>query len=128
MAKKLFVSNLNFSINQDKLQEIFAPYGQIVSVNVVMDKFSGRSKGFGFVEFEKDEDAMKALAELNDSEQMGRNIAVKEAISREEQPTQQPIEKITEEIEPVEIPTEIPVVKETTEKPIEESTEKPIVQ
>jgi len=87
MAKKLFVGNLDFSINQDKLQEIFAPYGQIVSVNVVMDKFSGRSKGFGFVEFEKDEDAMKAVAELNDSEQVGRNIAVKEAIPRSENPT-----------------------------------------
>ncbi|MDD2225078.1 MAG: RNA-binding protein [Candidatus Shapirobacteria bacterium] len=84
MAKKLFVGNLDFSINQDKLQEIFTPYGQIVSVNVVMDKFSGRSKGFGFVEFENDEDAMKAVVELNDSEQMGRKIVVKEAIPRPE--------------------------------------------
>jgi len=125
MAKKLFVGNLDFSINQDKLQEIFTPYGQIVSVNVVMDKFSGRSKGFGFVEFEKDEDAMKAVAELNNSEQVGRNIAVKEAISREEQPTQQPIEKITEEIEPV---VEEIIAEKTTEEPIEESTEKPIIQ
>ena len=86
MAKKLFVGNLDFSINQDKLKEIFASYGQIISANVVIDKFSGRSKGFGFVEFEKDEDAMKAVAELDNSEQMGRNIAVKEAISKIEQP------------------------------------------
>ena len=87
MAKKLFVGNLDFSINQDKLKEIFASYGAIVSANVVTDRFSGRSKGFGFVEFEKEEDAMKALAELNDSDQMGRQIAVKEAISKIENPT-----------------------------------------
>lgn len=87
MAKKLFVGNLDFSINQDKLKEIFASYGSIVSANVVTDRFSGRSKGFGFVEFEKEEDAMKALGELNDSDQMGRKIAVKEAISKIENPT-----------------------------------------
>lgn len=115
MAKKLFVGNLDFTVNQDQLREMFAVYGPVLSANVVIDKFSGRSKGFGFVEFENDEDAMKALAELNDSEQMGRTIAVKEAISREEQPIQPPIEKVTEEIEPV------------VEEPIEESAEKPIV-
>jgi len=86
MTKKLFIGNLPFSINQDQLTAIFAPYGQIVSANIVMDRFSGRSKGFGFVEFEKDEDAEKAAAELNDSEQMERKIVVKEAIPRPEQP------------------------------------------
>jgi RNA recognition motif-containing protein len=86
MAKKLFVGNLPFSMNQQQLTDVFAPYGQIVSANIVFDKFSGRSKGFGFVEFEKDEDASKALAELNDSEQMERKIVVKEAIPRPEQP------------------------------------------
>jgi len=137
MAKKLFVGNLDFTVNQDQLKQMFAVYGSVLSANVVIDKFSGRSKGFGFVEFENDEDAMKALAELNNSEQMGRNIAVKEAISREEQPVQQPIEKATEEIEPVEMPTdepveEMPVVEESAEEPVEkateESIEKPIVQ
>ena len=86
MARKLFIGNLSFSMNQQQLTEIFAPYGQIVSVNIVADRFSGRSKGFGFVEFEKDEDAAKAVAELNDSEQMERKIVVKEAIPRPEQP------------------------------------------
>jgi RNA recognition motif-containing protein len=84
MAKKLFVSNLPFAITQDQLQEIFAAYGQITSVNIVIDKFSGRSKGFGFVEFENEEDAGKALEALNNSEQMGRNIVVKEALPRPE--------------------------------------------
>ena len=86
MAKKLFVGNLPFAINQDQLKEIFAVYGEILSVNIVSDKFSGRSKGFGFVEFENDDDAAKAIEGLNNSEQMGRNIAVKEAIPRQETP------------------------------------------
>ena len=87
MAKKLFVGNLPFSINYDQLVAIFSPYGQVLTANIVSDRFSGRSKGFGFVEFEKDEDAMKAVAELNDSEQMGRKIVVKEAIPKSENPT-----------------------------------------
>lgn len=87
MAKKLFVGNLPFTISQEQLREIFASYGNIVSANIVSDKFSGRSKGFGFVEFEKDEEAAKAIAEMNDSEQEGRKIVVKEAIVRPENPT-----------------------------------------
>lgn len=86
MAKKLFVGNLPFLMNQDQLKEIFSTCGQVVAANIVVDKFSQRSKGFGFVEFAKDEEASKAIAELNESEQMGRNIAVKEAIARTEQP------------------------------------------
>ena len=86
MAKKLFVGNLSFDLSQDQFKDIFAAYGAVISANIVMDKFSGRSKGFGFVEFENDADAMKAMAELNDSEQAGRNIAVKEAITRTEEP------------------------------------------
>lgn len=87
MAKKLFVGNLPFLMNYDQLVAIFSPYGQILTANIVSDRFSGRSKGFGFVEFEKDEDAMKAVAELNDSDQMGRKIVVKEAIPKSENPT-----------------------------------------
>lgn len=84
MAKKLFVGNLSFSITQDQLKEIFEVYGKVTSVNIVIDKFSGRSKGFGFVEFENDEDAVKAIEALDNSEQAGRNMAVKEAIARPE--------------------------------------------
>ncbi|HPT65813.1 MAG TPA: RNA-binding protein [Candidatus Woesebacteria bacterium] len=91
MAKKLFVGNLSFNLTQDQFKEIFAAYGNIVSANIVMDKFSGRSKGFGFVEFENDADALKAMSELDNSEQAGRNIAVKEAIAKPEKPaTEQP--------------------------------------
>ncbi len=90
MAKKLFVGNLPFSMNHDQLIEVFKPFGQVVSANIVADKFSGRSKGFGFVEFEKDEEAMKAIEGLNETEQMGRNIVVKEAIARPEQAVEEP--------------------------------------
>jgi RNA recognition motif-containing protein len=84
MAKKLFVGNLPFSMGQAQLMEIFKPYGEIVAANVVADRFSNRSKGFGFVEFANEEDAVKALGELNDSEQLGRKIVVKEALSKTE--------------------------------------------
>lgn len=105
MAKKLFVGNLSFDLTQDQFTGIFAAYGTVVSANIVIDKFSGRSKGFGFVEFEKDEDAVKAMTELNNSEQMGRNIAVKEAIARPEQPAAQPVVEQTVVEEPT-IPEE----------------------
>jgi len=82
MAKKLFVGNLSYNMTDEQLNEIFAPFGKIVSANIVFDKFSHRSKGFGFVEFENEEDAAKAMEALNNSEQMGRNIAVKEALPK----------------------------------------------
>ena len=82
MAKKLFVGNLPFTMADADLTTIFSAYGTVTSANVVIDKFSKRSKGFGFVEFETEEDAMKAMEALNNSEQMGRNIAVKEALPK----------------------------------------------
>jgi RNA recognition motif-containing protein len=82
MAKKLFVGNLPFAMTDAQLGEIFSAYGTVTSANVVIDKFSKRSKGFGFVEFEADEDAAKAMQALDGSEQMGRNIAVKEALPK----------------------------------------------
>jgi len=82
MAKKLFIGNLPFTMADADLSTIFSAYGTVTSANVVIDKFSKRSKGFGFVEFESEEDAMKAMEALNNSEQMGRNIAVKEALPK----------------------------------------------
>jgi len=84
MANKLFVGNLPFAMTDANLGEIFSAYGNIVAANIVIDKFSKRSKGFGFVEFENEEDAAKAMEALNNSEQMGRNIAVKEALQKPE--------------------------------------------
>ena len=84
MGKKLFVGNLSFSIDENQLKDIFSQHGTIVSANIIMDKFTNRSKGFGFVEFETPEEAAKAMAALDGTEQAGRNIAVKEALPRPE--------------------------------------------
>ena len=76
MANKLFVGNLSYNMTDDQLNAVFAPYGKIVSANIVFDKFSHRSKGFGFVEFETEEEAKAAMQALDGTEQEGRNMAV----------------------------------------------------
>lgn len=86
MANKLFVGNLSYNMTDDQLQAVFAPFGTIVSANIVFDKFSHRSKGFGFVEFETEDQAKAAMEALDGTEQGGRNIAVKEALPRPEKP------------------------------------------
>jgi len=86
MAKKLFVGNLPFSMTDDTLMQVFSAYGKVVSANVVFDKFSHRSKGFAFVEFETEEEAKAAMQALDGSDQGGRNIAVKEALPRPDKP------------------------------------------
>lgn len=79
MAAKLFVGSLPFSTTSDELREIFAKVGQVVEANVVMDKMTGRSRGFGFVEMASEGDAKKAIDSLNGSEVGGRKIFVSEA-------------------------------------------------
>ena len=79
MANKLFVGSLPFSTTSDQLREIFAKAGQVVEANVVMDKMTGRSRGFGFVEMAAEEDAKKAIDTLNGTEVDGRKIFVSEA-------------------------------------------------
>lgn len=86
MANKLFVGNLPFTMTDDQLMGIFSPYGQVVSANVVKDKYSGRSKGFAFVEFPTEEEARAAMQALDGSDQGGRKLAVKEALPRPERP------------------------------------------
>jgi len=85
--KKLFVGNLSYTMTDEQFTAMFAAYGNVVSANIVKDKFSGRSKGFGFVEFATVEEATAAMQALDGSMQDGRNIAVKEAKPREENPT-----------------------------------------
>lgn len=82
MNNKLYVGNLNYSTTDEDLKGLFSKYGNIQSANVIMDKYSGRSKGFGFVEMVSAEEAEKAL-ELNGSDFMGRNITVSEARPQE---------------------------------------------
>ena len=86
MAQKLFVGGLPFSVNDNELEEMFAQYGSVASAKVITDRETGRSKGFGFVEFQEDDDAKKAVQELDGSEVGGRKIAVNEARPREEKP------------------------------------------
>jgi RNA recognition motif-containing protein len=79
---KLFVGSLPWSVNDDKLRSAFEEHGNVVSAKVVMDRTTGRSRGFGFVEMESTDEANKAIKALNDSELGGRNIVVNEAKSR----------------------------------------------
>lgn len=79
MAMKLFVGSLPFATTSDQLREIFAKVGQVAEANVVTDKMTGRSRGFGFVEMATDEDAKKAIEQLNGTEVEGRKIFVSEA-------------------------------------------------
>ncbi len=86
MAKKLFVGNLPFSATDTTLAEIFAKAGTVESATIIVDKMSGRSKGFGFVEMSSEEEAQKAIEMLNGSDMDGRNISVAEARPMEERP------------------------------------------
>ncbi|MCW8803808.1 MAG: RNA-binding protein [Ignavibacteriaceae bacterium] len=83
MSTKLFVGSLPWSVNDDKLKEAFEEHGNVVSAKVVMDRTTGRSRGFGFVEMGSADDAQKAIKALHDSELGGRNIVVNEAKSRD---------------------------------------------
>ncbi len=83
MPSKLYVGNLAYSVSNSDLEELFSRFGQVKSVAVITDKFSGQSKGFGFIEMANAEDASKAIQTLNDTDLKGRNIKVSEAKPRE---------------------------------------------
>jgi RNA recognition motif-containing protein len=76
---KVYVGNLPFSVDLEKLKELFTPFGEIEEAIIISDKFSGRSKGFGFVTFKDDASAKKAIAEMNEKEIEGRGLKVNEA-------------------------------------------------
>lgn len=84
MASKLYVGNLNYQTQEEDLRSLFAQYGDITSINIVMDRDTGRSRGFGFVEFADDEMAKAAENALNGAELDGRNLRVNEARPRED--------------------------------------------
>ncbi len=79
MGRKLFVGNLPFSATEQTLQDTFSQWGTVDSVNVITDRDTGRSRGFGFVEMSSDGEAQKAIQELNGSSLGGREITVNEA-------------------------------------------------
>lgn len=86
MASKLYVGGLPYSTTDQELQDLFAAHGSVTSAVVINDKMSGRSKGFGFVEYENAEEAQAAIKALDGSDLGGRKIVVNEARPREERP------------------------------------------
>jgi RNA recognition motif-containing protein len=84
MGAKLYVGNLPYSVTEERLQQHFAQHGSVVSARIITDKFTGRSKGFGFVEMSSDQEAERAVTALNGTDFEGRNIVVSEA--RPQQP------------------------------------------
>ncbi|TSC85966.1 MAG: glycine-rich RNA binding protein [Parcubacteria group bacterium Gr01-1014_8] len=86
MAKKLYVGGLPYSTTDAELKDAFSQAGAVTSAVVIMDKMTGRSKGFGFVEFASDEDAQKAIDQFNGKDFGGRSITVNEARPLEDRP------------------------------------------
>jgi RNA recognition motif-containing protein len=78
----IYVGSLNFKMNESELRELFEEFGEVASTKIIFDKYSGKSKGFGFVEMANEAEAKKAIEELNGTEVQGRNIVVNESIER----------------------------------------------
>ena len=86
MGNKLYVGNLSYSIRDDDLQQAFSQFGSVSSAKVMMDRDTGRSKGFGFVEMGSDAEAQSAISGMNGKDLDGRAVVVNEARPREERP------------------------------------------
>jgi len=84
MTKKIYIGNLPFSTSDEELATIFQPFGEVSSSRVVKDRYTGRSRGFGFVEMDNDDAADKAINELNGKSVEGRALKVSEARPRED--------------------------------------------
>ncbi|MGH8476183.1 MAG: RNA recognition motif domain-containing protein [Methylococcales bacterium] len=84
MSKKLYVGNLSYSVSDRELEDLFRPYGKVTSANVIMDRVSGRSKGFAFVEMSSDQEARAAISALHGKDIEGKSLTVNEARPREE--------------------------------------------
>jgi len=82
----IYVGNLPHSVTDDELRELFAKYGEVTTANVITDKYSGQSRGFGFVEMPTQQDAEEAIKSLNGSDMKGRNLKVNQARPRNERP------------------------------------------
>ena len=86
----MYVGNLSYSVTEDDLRTLFSEFGEVESVNIITDKFSGQSKGFGFVEMPDNSEADKAIKALNGNELKGRDIKVNQAKPRSDRPTRRP--------------------------------------
>ena len=83
ISMNIYLGNIAWSMTEDTVEALFAEFGTVSSVKIITDKYSGRSKGFGFVEMDDDAAAQAAIDALNDSEQEGRNLRVNQARPRE---------------------------------------------
>ena len=86
MGKKLYVGNLGYGVTDDQLRTMFAPYGSVQTAQVITDRDTGRSKGFGFVEMNSDQEAQAAIAGMNGQMADGRALTVNEAKPKEARP------------------------------------------
>jgi cold-inducible RNA-binding protein len=86
VAKKLFVGNLDFSTSENDLRDLFAQQGSVASADIVLDRMTGRSRGFGFVTYDSDEDAQRAIGALDGTDLNGRRISVSVARERGDSP------------------------------------------
>jgi len=82
MAKRLYVGNLSYAVTSEVLQQLFEPYGTVISAQVLNDRETGRSRGFGFVEMKDDADAEAAIAALDGNDHLGRRLNVNESRPR----------------------------------------------
>ena len=86
----IYVGNLPYSVTEDELKEAFAEFGEVTSVSVIMDRFTGQSKGFAFVEMANNSEADEAIKALNESPMKGRNLRVNQAKPRSDRPQRRP--------------------------------------
>jgi RNA recognition motif-containing protein len=86
MGKKLYVGNLSYDVDNAALEQMFTAHGTVESAQIIMDRESGRSKGFGFVEMSSDAEAQAAIGALNEQQHGGRSLTVNEAKPREDRP------------------------------------------
>ncbi|MEK6766054.1 MAG: RNA-binding protein [Planctomycetes bacterium GWF2_40_8] len=82
----IYIGNLSYEITEDEVRDIFSAHGEVSSVSIIKDKYSGQSKGFGFVEMPNQAEAEEAIKALNESDLKGRNIKVNQARPKEERP------------------------------------------
>ena len=87
---KIYVGNLSYGMTESKLRDMFAEFGEVVSANLITDKMTGQSKGFGFVEMSNNSEADKAMKALNSKEVDGRSLTVNQARPQENRPSTSP--------------------------------------
>lgn len=118
---KIYVGNLPFTIDDLQLKELFSKFGEVEEAIVIKNKFNGRSKGFGFVTFKEEAMVEKAIAEMNQSEVMGRKLVVNAARPKKEGDKRTDFRKTQEPVsQPEEVAEEQPEVEESENKTNEE--------